>query len=398
MKTIFIIGGGEWQVPIVKKAKSLGFKVINSNLYKNSPAFKYADYSYVADVLDKKINLEIAKKHNVDAVITDQSDIAVNTVAFINETLELNGIGIKKAKLFTNKLFMRQYLQIEHLHHPQYTMCYCVEDVKNFYKQIDSTIILKPVDSQSSRGIKIVNNFKEIDDAFEYTKENTKHSYILAEEFIGGFELTVEGYKKQGDTHKTLAISKKKYFTNIIGIASRLYYFNKCSGIDIKKITKINDSLYDEIPFAITHTEYKYYNGKFYLIEAAVRGGGTKISSDIIPSLSGYDVNKALIYDSLNISCDCLKVHQENIFDHAVLQFFNFKEGYVKSIDGLDQLKQEKNLIDIKLEFNIGDYIYKPTDDRSRVGYFIAKGKTFADISSIYKKINKVLKVEIDVF
>lgn len=45
--------------------------------------------------------------------------------------------------------------------------------------------------------------------------------------------------------------------------------------------------------------EYKYYEGKFYLIEAVIRGGGTKISSLITPTLSGYDSNEFLIKNSL---------------------------------------------------------------------------------------------------
>ena len=32
-KKIMVVGGGKWQIPIVKKASSLGFSVICSNLY-----------------------------------------------------------------------------------------------------------------------------------------------------------------------------------------------------------------------------------------------------------------------------------------------------------------------------------------------------------------------------
>ena len=74
-----VIAGGDWQIELIKKAKSMGHYVICSNLYKDSKGFKYADLGEVADVLDKQKNLEIAKKHSPDAVISDQSDIAVPT-------------------------------------------------------------------------------------------------------------------------------------------------------------------------------------------------------------------------------------------------------------------------------------------------------------------------------
>ena len=62
MSRVMVIAGGDWQVELVKKIKSMGHYVICSNLYENSPAFKYADACEVADVLDKERNLEIAKK------------------------------------------------------------------------------------------------------------------------------------------------------------------------------------------------------------------------------------------------------------------------------------------------------------------------------------------------
>ena len=103
-----VIAGGDWQIELVKKAKKLGHKVICSNLYEDSPAFPFADYCEVANVLDKEKNLEIARKYKPDAVISDQSDIAVPTVAYLNEKLGLKGIGTELAALFSDKSAQRE--------------------------------------------------------------------------------------------------------------------------------------------------------------------------------------------------------------------------------------------------------------------------------------------------
>ena len=54
---------------------------------------------------------------------------------------------------------------------------------------------------------------------------------------------------------------------------------------DYEKLARLNSDMVETmgLPFGITHAEYKYYNGEFYLIEIAARGGGTRISSDIVP-------------------------------------------------------------------------------------------------------------------
>jgi carbamoyl-phosphate synthase large subunit len=89
MAKIMVIAGGDWQIELIKKAKAMGHYVICSNLYEVSPAFPYADACEVCNVLDKEGNLRIAQKYQPDAVISDQSDIAVPTVAYVSEKMGL---------------------------------------------------------------------------------------------------------------------------------------------------------------------------------------------------------------------------------------------------------------------------------------------------------------------
>ena len=391
MKKILVVGGGKWQVPIVQKAKELGHIVICSNLYENSPAFEFSDYSYVANVLDKEKNLEIAKKHNVDAVITDQSDIAVNTVAYINEKLGLNGVGISIAELFTNKSKMREKLIFEDLHHPKYCLCKNKNDLIEFFTSINKAIIIKPTNSQSSRGLRFINNLDEIDDAYEFTLSNCNNNEFLAEEFIGGFELTVEGYKYKNGSHHTFCVSKKTYFENLVGIANSLQYQPTFDEFDIEKLKFINNQLFENVPFAITHVEYKYYEGKFYLIEAAIRGGGTKISSLITPTLSGYDSNEFLIKNSLGEIVNYEP--KSSSYNFGILKFFDFGTGKVKNIINENIQEKDKNVLDLELEFNIGDELFNPADDRSRVGYFIAKASSLSELNNRIEAIENSVKV-----
>ena len=54
MAKVMVIAGGDWQIELVKKAKSMGHYVICSNLYEDSPAFPYADACEVANVLERQ--------------------------------------------------------------------------------------------------------------------------------------------------------------------------------------------------------------------------------------------------------------------------------------------------------------------------------------------------------
>jgi biotin carboxylase len=392
-KVVMVVGGGKWQVPIIKKAKALGCIVVNTNLYEASEGFEFADYHYVVDVLDKTKNLEIARKHYVDAVITDQSDIAVNTVGYINEKLQLNGIDIDTADLFTNKNRMRDEIRVPGLHHPAYRLCRDVPDVIAFMQEHEYPVILKPLNNQSSRGVVKVASADAIESSCMETLKHAKDGLFLVEEYIGGIELTVEGFKYLNGPHCTFAVSKKSYFPGICGVADSLLYLNEYNEFDIDQLKAINDCVFENLIFGITHTEYKYWNGKFYLIEAAIRGGGTKVSSHIVPIVSGYDVNSLLIQTSLgeNVKFEATDYEKKC----AILKFFDFHGGRVKSISGLERYTGNPWVVDMELEFKEGDLLGKPTDDRSRVGYFIAFHESYEELESLVQDIEQNVQVEI---
>ena len=134
MAKIMIVAGGTWQCPIVRLAKSMGHEVLCTNLYADSPAFIYADESRVANVLDKEKNLQIAREFAPDAVLTEQTDIAVSTVAYLAEQLGLKGISVKIASRFTNKYVMRQFMEKAGFAAPSYRLCHSADEWKINYK------------------------------------------------------------------------------------------------------------------------------------------------------------------------------------------------------------------------------------------------------------------------
>ena len=162
MSKIMVIAGGDWQIELIKKAKQMGHYVICSNLYEDSPAFPYADACEVANVLDKEKNLQIAQKYQPDAVISDQSDIAVPTVAYVNEKMGLRGIGTDKADIFTDKTLMRQRCKEAGLPVPDFKICKTLDDALEMLNK-HKKIIIKPIDSQSSRGVYTITDEKKIE-------------------------------------------------------------------------------------------------------------------------------------------------------------------------------------------------------------------------------------------
>ena len=195
-KRIMIVAGGDWQVPITKKAKEMGLYVISSNLYEDSPAFAYADAVKIANVLDREANLACAERYKPDAVVTDQSDIAVPTVAYICQRLGLPGIGEDKASLFTNKYKMREFCKKYGFASPDFRLCTELGQAKTFLAE-HHRIIIKPIDSQSSRGVFLIETQEDLTRYFGQSMQySNAQKAVLAEQYVEGTEFTVDGIKR----------------------------------------------------------------------------------------------------------------------------------------------------------------------------------------------------------
>lgn len=395
MKKLMVIAGGEWQVPIIRKSKDMGLNVLNVNPHQDSPGFKYADEIAIADVLDFEKNFKIAQKYKPDAIITDQSDIAVPTVAKLCDLLNLTGITEEKANLFTNKYLMRVFCKENNFPTPKFFLCETIDEILKNTVNLGYPFVLKPINNQSSRGVNIIYNDSELAIKFNDTKAHSNGLPILMEEFIDGKEFTVEGYKFS-DTHVSLAISEKEYFKENISIAQRLTYKNENDYFDYAELKKINNLIVNKmgLPFGITHAEYKFYKGQFYLIEIGARGGGTKISSHIVPEVSGVDVNELLIKSALGEKIESKTIsNRTSRSSVVVLEFLEFPKGLVKSIEGNLDVFKLPEVVDFKLNFDVGDVIKSPKDDRSRNGYVIIKVKDFVEYSKISREIKALVKV-----
>lgn len=397
MERVLVIAGGEWQTPLVRKIRELGCETVNSNLYKDSPAFAYADFCEVADVLDMEKNLEIARKYRVQAVVTDESDIAIPTVAYVAEQLGLPTIGREKAALFTNKYLMRCFCKEMGIPAPEFRLCKRPEEAADFMQELGKRMIIKPLDSQSSRGVFIPETPEKI---YEYFQESASysrdHESVIAERYMEGTEFTVDGIVA-GGRHYSLAISEKKHYSYNCSIASELFFSYGNDRFDYDRLRERNDRLVElsGLPFGLTHAEYKYENGEFYLVEIAARGGGTRISSHIVPLLTGIDNYRILVEDVLGHSERELPPLPPKPYGRcAVLKFLDVEDGRkVAEIRGTEEIRRNPHVVELHLEFHPGDCLHQARDDRSRVGFYIAWGESREELLEIMNWVESTLRI-----
>ncbi len=391
---VLVIGGGLWQIPLIQFLRKKQHTVYVVDPYLDSQGVKYADKQIVCDVREANEIYKQVQDEKFEFICSDQSDISVNTVSILSEKMGLRGNSLEITNRFVNKYNMRELATQLGVPSPKYSKIFNSKDLHSFLEKCTLPIILKPADSQSSRGVIKIDkdNLSQVDSFVSSSLQFSNCGYLIAEEFVEGEEVTVEGFASN-KKHRTLAISLKKHFRT--GVASELRYPADIPNEIYEKLEKYNDKFVEGagLDFGITHSEYiiNRKTGDIKIIEIACRGGGTRISSDIIKWVSGVDVYD-LYYKALKgITTDLSKIEVKK--KEAILKFFEFNQGKVASISGREEIKKWKEIISFDLSFQQGDTLKLASDDRTRQGYFIAKAETKEELDKVIDRVNKTLKV-----
>ncbi len=393
-KLLHIVGGGYNQVPLVQLAKSMGLKVLVTDMNVNPPCRALADYYEQIDTTDKHNNLKAAQKYRIDAIVTDQTDVSVPTVAYIAEILKLPGIGYEKALHFTNKYLMREELKKTcPLHIPEYHFFETPLEALVFYRfhRHESEWLVKPINSQGSKGVYRIVDGRE-DDLISSAYLESRSRGVLLEKFLKGFEYSIEAYK-EGDLIYNLALTKKYHYNSNDCIDERNTYLADIAPELEKSLFDLNEKVIRALglPFGMTHGEYKVSGGKPYLIEIAARGGGGSISSKIIPYLTGFAPAKALLSHIFGIPHEIkIKNYKERF---AILKFYNFKPGKIKKIY-INRHLLQNDLLEFNLEIKEGGWIKPIKDSRDRPGYFVVHGTDRSQVLLREKQVESAVQVD----
>ncbi len=338
---IMIIGAGRYQVPIIEKAKEMGYETIAVSPQGAYPGLDIADKVYYLDVRDEKGILNVARGEKVSGVTTDQTDIAVRTVAYVCTHTGLSGIDYDTATLFTNKLMMRERSRQLGLPTIRYKLCRSLDDAKTFFASLGRSAILKPVDNQGSRGVYMIESMKELEKRFYDTLTFSPTGQAIIEEYIHGREFEVDSIVVNYE-EKTLMYADTDLYSipNVFASKTRLYP----SVADSESIEKLLDLNHKTITGfglkqGLTHSEYiqDEETGEIYLIEAAARGGGSYISSHIAELQTGVNTSEFLINLALG------KVKEMPEFEtgrcHCGYVTFYLPEGEVIDVGEIDKVR-----------------------------------------------------------
>lgn len=373
---IAIIGANEFQNKLIIKAKEMGIETHVFAWEEGAVGKENSDFFYPISIIEKEKILEVCKKIKIDGICSIASDLAMHTVNFVANELDLKGNSLECTELTTNKYKMRERLSKFNLPCPKYILVNNIEKVN--LEDLSFPLIVKPTDRSGSRGIYKVNNESELEPAIKSALEESFSKEILIEEYILGDEYSVESVSEKG-IHKVLQITKKyttgapnfieRGHTEPVEIDDELY--KKIEQIILKSLDVL------EVSNGASHSEIKILENDIKIVEIGARMGGDFIGSDLVKISTGIDYLELVINIALNRENVITNIAKKNTNKIAVVKFI-FNVNDKDTINRVDS----KNIIElyVKEEFE------KVKDSSTRNGYCLME---FENTKENLKKIEE---------
>ena len=391
-KLLHIVGGGVGQLPLVSKAREMGLRVLVTDMYEDPPCRSAADHFVRINTVDMESTLAAARQYGIDAITTDQTDVAMPTVAYVAERLSLPGIGYETALRFSNKRIMREGLAgICPENVPGFRSFASREECTAYIRGQKGRLIVKPTDSQGSRGVHPIPNNDAPEHLAEDAFSNSRSGQVFVETFVQGYEIAVETVVVDREPH-LLAVSRKDHYPENDAIDMRVNFPAGLSEELERKVRELNSRIVKGLglPFGLTHAEYKVDDERVWIMEIAARGAGSGVSGYIVPFLTGFDTCSALVGFAFGAKPEI------SIADYrarrAVLEFLPFCHGRVRRIS----IAPEVCDISLSLGINVqvGDVIGSILDSRYRPGFFIVGAENDLDLQEKTARVREMIAVE----
>jgi biotin carboxylase len=393
---LHILGGGQWQVPTIRLAKEMGLRVLVTDLYEQRPGYALADLHERIDLTDREGTLEAARRHRVDGIVCDTTDVGVPTAAYVAEQLGLPGPGLEVALDFTDKQRMRRrLLESGVVTDVAFRAVSSGEEARAVARAFGLPVVIKPADSQSSRGVRIVRREDDACAAFEHAARASRSRSVLVEEFLPGTEATVESISVGGELH-VLGISDKAHYLHRPEVARRLTYPADFAPAVMARIERLHGEVVRGLGLrdGVCHAEYMVDGETVRLVEIAARGGGSRIHSHITPWLSGLPVPRLVLEMALGRTVRAAAPARRS--RAANLSFPALPAGKVRRIAGLDEARALPGVAEVLFEFAPGDNIAPPEDDRSRPALLLVLGESRDEVLATAAAAERMLRVDVE--
>ena len=397
MKTLMILGASILQLPAIRKARSMGIRVIGVDMDPYAVGMTECDVALPISTIDIPAVVAAAKEYRIDGVMTLASDMPMRTVARVGWKLGLPAISESAAFRATDKFAMREALFSAGVPVPLFFAVRTYVEYQQVVAQLGAPCwIIKPADSSGSRGVHLVSSTLSVDaqerlfaDSLSYSRSGK----VMVEEFMTGPEISVESLTIHGET-QILAITDKLIVGNgnftEIGHTQPSALPQEVQNAVCTVVKKTVQAI--GIDYSPSHTELKITPDGPKVVEIGARMGGDNITTHLVPLSTGIDMVAACIDIALGQPVKPYILKPNN----AAIRYFQPPAGVIRSICGVDEARKLPGVKEVVLLRKVGESVPQITSSTDRIGFVIAQGTETENAATICERAMNMIQIEVE--
>ena len=346
-----------------------------------------------------KTILAFNQEHPVNSIIAVDEPSSL-LAAKASEQLKLPHNTFESVKTATNKNLFRKAIKDAGLPGPIFTVLKSGQEKEKFEDVIEYPCVLKPISQSASRGVIRVNNRSEFISAYDRVTKIVPDEDIIAEEFLPGQEVSVEGILINGRL-TTLAIFDKPdpldgpFFEETIYVTwSR--HSDEVQGALHNMVEQAAAAI--GLKEGPVHAELRLRPSESFIneqgpwvIELAARSIGGLCSRSLIFE-GGGTLEELIIAHALGRPISSTEREKQA---SGVMMIPIPKSGIFKSTRGELAARSVKNITDVEISIKSGAKVIPLPEGNQYLGFIFAKGNSPNAVELALREAHKCLTFEI---
>ena len=392
-KKVMVLAGGNDQIALMEELRRFfngEVEIILVDMSDKVRAIPYADKFLQISTMDKAAVLAAAREEKIDYILTACGDQPLSTMAYVATEMGLpTYLTEQDVRDLTNKRFMKNKMVAFGI--PTAKHIYIDKSWDGKIPDFEYPLVVKPVDSNGSKGVKKVftpaDMKKALKEAFQYSLSGD----VIIEEFKQGEELSVDVYV-EGTTAKLLSITaSKKIQENKDSFTIIQSYYPAPTNFKEERVLEICQKIADawnlhDTPLLVQMIQK---GDSYNVLEFSARmGGGSKYY--LINALSGVDIMNVYVEMVMG---EKPHVEPKKQVNNAIMSYVYCYPGIYEMMTGLEELKKEGIIQDYFMYRSPHSQIEKSNTSSDRVAGFLVVGESEKDVQEKLGKANKTLRV-----
>ena len=393
-KKLLVLGAGPYQVPVIKRARDMGFYVITTDNVPRNPGHSLADKAFFVDTKDEQGVLQIARTEGIHGIIAPATDVAVPTASWVSEILGLVGVPYESARILCDKARFRHFLRSQGFPCPEF-MAVPLEDAVSFdpARVGAPPWVLKPDCSSGSKGVFIVRDSQEYQLFVKETLDFAQR-HVVVERYVRGQQGTAEGVIRDRLVRVCFYTDRQTVSAPYVATCghrlpaklSEVAQARLCQQIEeLARLLNLSHTVFD-CDFVATDAEV-------FILEISPRLGGNSIWKAIRQS-SNFDILDYALRLALR---EELKVPTiERVVPTAVVLFGVEQAGALSyDIEELSRLREEQWVLELEIDYAAGHMVLPFTNGRNRVGEALVIAETREELDNRVERLLRRLNVHV---